>query len=404
MRAVRLFISSLLLLVSASAFGETEDIEPSLNENPNSPVSIEVWSSFQGDLLDIAAIRFQHETGNELAIRQFSSTFELRSELLIAQLFGTYVPDLVWMPSDFIGLHDYMGLSPFPNDWVDKTLFEQRSIDSLSLDGQFFGVPLSLGNHLMLYYDKRRVTKPATSWEALISASRSMDKPILAITLNDAYFFNAFFSLYYPTSPLVSFEFDQQATEQTLTFVRSLIELGVIVADCNHQCGREKLLNGEVDYLIDGDWALSHLPAPYAKSHLAIAPTLPTWRDKEMISFSGGKVIAITEVALAETSKRDVLRKFIELIQDPVFLSELKREAYHVSAVSSLNNDKHYSALEKAIYEQYLRAQPMPIDPRLSIGWESLARTLQRVDEGMPIDQAALFFEEFFFKYQQRLK
>lgn len=107
---------------------------------------------------------------------------------------------------------------------------------------------------------------------------------------------------------------------------------------------------------------------------------------------------------MAETSKRDVLRKFIELIQDPVFLSELKIEAYHVSAVSSLNNDKHYSALEKAIYEQYLRAQPMPIDPRLSIGWESLARTLQRVDEGMPIDQAALFFEEFFFKYQQRLK
>ncbi|GAL12651.1 hypothetical protein JCM19233_3643 [Vibrio astriarenae] len=44
-----------------------------------------------------------------------------------------------------------------------------------------------------------------------------------------------------------------------------------------------------------------------------------------------------------------------------------------------------------------MRAQPMPIDPRLSIGWESLARTLQRVDEGMPIDQAALFFEEFFF-------
>ncbi|MGR5541840.1 hypothetical protein ACPV5V_25150, partial [Vibrio campbellii] len=112
----------------------------------------------------------------------------------------------------------------------------------------------------------------------------------------------------------------------------------------------------------------------------------------------------LTEMAMADQDKKAALQRFIELIQQPAFLSRLQQETYHVSANSSFNqNHLNRTELEHALYQQYLSAQPMPVDPRLSIAWESLARTLQRINEGMPVDEAATFFETFFVKYQQRL-
>ncbi|MGR5340085.1 sugar ABC transporter substrate-binding protein [Vibrio astriarenae] len=371
-------------------------------------VTIEVWSSFHGDLLQTAAQHFEQETGHKLAIRQFSSTFDIRSELLIAKMFGTYVPDMVWVPSDFLGLHEYIGLAALPVEWVDKSSFEPKSLESLMIDEQVYGLPLSLGNHLMLYYDKRRVSEPLLTWEQFISLEQALDQAppnaVVAMGVEDAYFFSSFFSLFYDSSPMVSFEFNQDATAQTIHFVQSLLQSGVLADNCAHQCGRDRLVSGEVDYLIDGDWALSLFPEEYIEQHLAIAPLLPTWQGKAMQSFSGGKVVALTEMAMADQDKKAALQRFIELIQQPAFLSRLQQETYHVSANSSFNqNHLNRTELEHALYQQYLSAQPMPVDPRLSIAWESLARTLQRINEGMPVDEAATFFETFFVKYQQRL-
>lgn len=65
---------------------------------------LEFWSAFGDNVDQELAAEFEVRTGNQLMIRKFSID-EMKAELLLASRSKNYMPDVAWVPSDFLGLH-----------------------------------------------------------------------------------------------------------------------------------------------------------------------------------------------------------------------------------------------------------------------------------------------------------
>ena len=62
---------------------------------------IQVWSGIEYSTVAEINERFQEETGNTLAIREFDVN-NIRSELLLAKQTGITVPDVIWCLQTFL--------------------------------------------------------------------------------------------------------------------------------------------------------------------------------------------------------------------------------------------------------------------------------------------------------------
>ncbi len=78
---------------------------------------LEFWSAFGDNVDQELAAEFEVRTGNQLMIRKFSID-EMKAELLLASRSKNYMPDVAWVPSDFLGLHKFIGISPIPKVWI----------------------------------------------------------------------------------------------------------------------------------------------------------------------------------------------------------------------------------------------------------------------------------------------
>ncbi len=111
---------------------------------------LEFWSAFGDNVDQELAAEFEVRTGNQLMIRKFSID-EMKAELLLASRSKNYMPDVAWVPSDFLGLHKFIGISPIPKVWINQDQLEPAARQSAMVGDSYMGLPLFLGNHLMLF-------------------------------------------------------------------------------------------------------------------------------------------------------------------------------------------------------------------------------------------------------------
>ncbi|MGR6859160.1 hypothetical protein ACU5EH_01735 [Aliivibrio salmonicida] len=64
--------------------------------------TLEFWSAFGDNVDQKLAKEFEVRTGNKLMVRKFSID-EMKAELLLASRSKNYMPDVAWVPSDFVG-------------------------------------------------------------------------------------------------------------------------------------------------------------------------------------------------------------------------------------------------------------------------------------------------------------
>lgn len=137
---------------------------------------IQVWSGIEYSTVAEINERFQEETGNTLAIREFDVN-NIRSELLLAKQTGITVPDVIWVLSDFLGLHDYFDLAKIPPSWIEEKSIEPKALELVTVDGAIYGVPLGLGNHLVLYVNTKLTDDIQPTWETLLEKADQEKTP-----------------------------------------------------------------------------------------------------------------------------------------------------------------------------------------------------------------------------------
>nr|VVV05611.1 Maltose-binding periplasmic protein [Aliivibrio wodanis] len=365
---------------------------------------LEFWSAF-GDNVDTKlAQEFEAKTGNQLIVRKFSID-EMKAELLLASRSKNYMPDVAWVPSDFLGLHEFIGLKPIPEHWINIKQLEDAAKQSAIVDNEYMGLPLFLGNHLMLFYDKNNIKTPITQWEQLqLLSEQEPTKTHITFSVRNMYYFSAFFSLFHPDIPLDQIKFDDERSVDALRLFYDFANLNHIGTNCDSSCSRQRFIDGQASYLIDGDWAVSDLLDVFGDDLGVIS--LPSYKGKPMKSLSGGKILIMTKAGYQNPDKREMIQQLIELAQDKEFLTLLINEHQYISASvevnrASISPDKNIMYL---VYQQYLLSQPMPTSLRVSFIWEALARGAARHVDGMPEEQTMKYIENLIERFSKKVE
>ncbi|MGF1724400.1 sugar ABC transporter substrate-binding protein [Photobacterium nomapromontoriensis] len=362
---------------------------------------IQVWSGIEYSTVAEIKHRFEAETPNTLAIREFDVN-NIRSELLLAKQTGITVPDVIWVPSDFLGLHDYFDLAAIPTSWINKQEMEKKALELVTVDGAIYGVPLGLGNHLVLYVNTKLTNNERPTWEALIATAKS-GKTEVAMQHPNMYFLMAFISMFSERNEHAVTDIDIGALSTALKFYGSLIDNHVVTKNGTQDEARQQFIQGKVPYLIDGDWALSELKQHFG-SELKIH-ALPTYNNHQMHSLSGGKVLAFTTVAMSDPDKKLALHTLTRIVQQPAFIKDVIINQNLISTNRTVNrlsydtSTSYYSALYKELKPAYV----MPSTVAMAVTWEALIRGYKRYRAGMPADMSAAFVTQFIEKHTQHI-
>lgn len=362
---------------------------------------IQVWSGIEYSTLAEINERFEAETGNTLAIREFDIN-NIRSELLLAKQTGITMPDVIWIPSDFLGLHDYFDLAKIPSSWIEEQSIEPKALKLVTVDDAIYGVPLGLGNHLVLYVNTKLTKEVTPTWEMLLDDARK-GQSSLAMQYPNMYFLMSFVPLFSDHHSAQVTDIDAEALATAFEFYGALPKVGVVKNELTQDQAREQFINGEVPYLIDGDWALGELKQHFS-TELMIS-SLPTYNNHHMHSLSGGKVLAFNAQAMKKPEKQKAMRTLAMIVQKPEFIEEVIINQNLISANRSINR-KWYdtdSTYYSELYKELTPAYTMPSSVEIAVTWEALIRGYKRYRAGMPADSAAEFVVKFIKKHSQQI-
>lgn len=99
-------------------------------------------------------------------------TEELREDFQTASLAGD-APELLWTVNDHAGPFTLAGLIQPVQDFYDADEF----VEPLEIDGDYWGIPISSGNHLMLMYNKGLIdSAPETTDEMIEMGQEVMEE------------------------------------------------------------------------------------------------------------------------------------------------------------------------------------------------------------------------------------
>ncbi|PQJ84236.1 sugar ABC transporter substrate-binding protein [Aliivibrio sifiae] len=365
---------------------------------------LEFWSAFGDNVDKKLADEFEKRTGNQLMIRKFSID-EMKAELLLASRSKNYMPDVAWVPSDFLGLHKFIGLKTIPKEWIKEDQLETEAKQSAMVGNEYMGLPLFLGNHLMLFYDKSKIKEPITSWEQLQALSQQEpSKTHIVFSVKDMYFFSSFFSLFHPETSFDKIIFDDEKSMDTLQFYHDMAALNNIGVECSNVCGRQQFIERKATYLIDGDWAVNSLTEAFG-DNLGIT-SLPSYQGIPMRSLSGGRILTITKGGYQNPEKREMIKQLMLISQDEQFLTQLINEHQYISASAKVNHTSMSpkKAVMYSVYQQYLRSQPIPTSLRVSFIWEALARGASRHSDGMPKEETMVYIENLIDRFSKKVE
>lgn len=146
---------------------------------PSGPVTIKVWHP-EGE--EGNAARYLHSLADAYTAAHPNVTFELRGKEteVLRQDFQTAAraaapPGLLWTVNDDARPFALADLIVPVDDLVDLDRYIESTVAAVDFDGRHWGVPISNGNHLMLYYNKDFVPTPPADTDALLAMSSDLE-------------------------------------------------------------------------------------------------------------------------------------------------------------------------------------------------------------------------------------
>lgn len=264
------FVFAVLLLSAAFVMANGQQEGGSMEEGgaadlemTDEPVTIALWTQ-EGQAEN--AFQFVEQLAEEFMAMHENVTIDvlnketeaLREDFLTASLAGD-PPDLAWTVNDHAGPFVAANLLKPVQDYFDMSQY----VESVSLGGDVWGVPISSGNHLMLMYNTDLVDEPPETTEELISMGQEL-------TSGDTYGL-----VYNATEPfwvvpwLGGFggtvfsedgseaTLDTTAMENTLQFLHDLeFEYGIVPTESDYATMDTLFKEGNAAMIVNGDWAI----------------------------------------------------------------------------------------------------------------------------------------------------
>lgn len=332
---------------------------------------------------------FTKQTGIKIH-HEFRTQDRLKSEILLMVESGD-LPDAIILPADHLGLHTYLNYSA-----IDRAAFslklQPRLWETTQSDGKYYGVPLSQGNHLMLYYNKALVTTPAATWEILKEQAKILkQQSIWPITWShqEPYWFlpylTAFGGWLFEGNQIT---LNTEAMANTLDFYRRIRNLAGDLTTCSYECGLEHFKSGTVAYIINGDWAFNELYEAMGEN-LGVS-AIPSIDDKVPAATFTTQAIAFPNNGLTGHKKHSLV-KLTDYLQSPK-AQLLLWETHNAIPIhdSLLNSIKRTTPLpQKSIIDLMQTTRALPSEQNMSFVWDALTKGMLRHHEGALTSQDA---------------
>ena len=360
---------------------------------------LELWHSQQaGYVIDDVIARFNQE-GTQIEPGKIKADL-----LLAAQARG--LPDLMLIPSDFIGLYRQMTLAPLPAEWFSPALMAS-ALRYVTLDRQRWGMPMMQGNHLMLFYNKALVSTPVTQWQqltAITPALKAKGVDPVSWPYHDMYF--AAFLHTFGGSPVTEgrITLDSPAMVQALEAYRTVVSEQWVDPECDYDTALTRFNEGKSAYLINGDWAFNDLVKNMGDK-LGVA-LLPRWQSHPMHSMSGAYVMGASRWAMDDEDRQPVIKALMAFIQR----QDIQQFIYHQGALLPVNQQaftaisRRPTPQEKVLLEQFTLSTPMPSDSAMSIAWQAMEKGFERFKEGISAADTARYMQQLADQQYRQVK
>lgn len=358
-------------------------------------LEIFIWEEEQPaiqNVLDEVITLFETQNPGTRIKRSHFGTEDLRSQFLMAGI-GGQGPELILAPNDFAGVFRKAGIIQSIETWMDMRKFSPQTVEAISTsDGKSYGAPINLGNHLILYVNKKLRPNVPNTIEELIKPSKfnNPDQTQYDLAFNhlEPFWFVPFLGAF-DENPLIEKDgqtvpnLNTNATVAALEILSAMkFKSRIIPNDCDYACAETLFLEGKAAMTINGDWAIGLFQSALGDD-LVIAP-LPKLEksDKAMRPMVAGKYLMLRS-GLKE-DKEELARAFTEfLVSETIqrFLTERSKRLPSLRSLLSdpiVTNDPYLSASLAAIKH----AQPMPMAVELRAVWDAIRPQLQEVMAG----------------------
>jgi arabinogalactan oligomer/maltooligosaccharide transport system substrate-binding protein len=234
---------------------------------PSGPITIQLWHQ-EGEAdnakqyVEALAAAYTAEHPNiTFEVTNPGDTELLRQDFQTAALAGT-PPDLLWTVNDHAGPFTTAEIIVPVDDLVDLGLYADGALAAVDLNGQHWGVPITSGNHLMLYYNKDLVpTPPATTDDLLAMADDLKAQGVTPLAYNQTEAFwlvpwlggfgGAVFAEDGVTPTLNTPEM-----VATLAWLKQLKDEGIVPPESDYPGADTLFQEGKAAMIINGDWTL----------------------------------------------------------------------------------------------------------------------------------------------------
>ncbi len=378
---------------------EAAPVEEEPMEEEAAGVDLVMWSQDETAIEEEVVAMFdtwaaENAPGSTLEIVHYD-TENLRTEFQTAALAGTG-PDFMWTVNDHAGPFTTAGLIQPVGDLVDLSVFVPGAVSAVEVDGEYWGIPVSNGNHLMLLYNKSLIDTPPATVEELVNLEVPEGIQPFAYNLNEPFWLVPWWGAY-GANPVLG-EDGRTPSVNTEGMVNALqlaydfkFTYEIVPQECDYDCADTLFKEGQVAVIINGDWSLSGYQETLGDDlGVAVIPT-PEGANTPA-PFTSGKFLMIP--AGLDADKLEVVTAFAEYLTSnvenqialnvPFSRLPALAEALADEAVTS-------SDILSGSAEQMAAGTGMPPQAEMRCVWDSLRPNLEAVmgDAATPEEAAA---------------
>lgn len=269
----------------ASQAAGSEAAAPSAAPFPEGDVAIELWTK-EGDpqieYVQSLADAYTEEHPN-VTIEVVNKDVEvLREDLVNTALSPEAAPELVWTVADHVGPFTSAGVIQELDGQIDTSPYEEGALSAVQVDGTTWGIPISNGNQLMLYYNKSLVgdEAPADTDEMIAVATENTGDGSYGLVFNETESFwltpwLAGFGASVFAEDGVTPTLDTPEMQAALEFLYNLkYTEQVMPTEADYTIASDLFTSGSAAMIVNGDWELGNYGEQLGDD-LGVAP-LPT--------------------------------------------------------------------------------------------------------------------------------
>jgi arabinogalactan oligomer/maltooligosaccharide transport system substrate-binding protein len=337
------------------------------------PVSFELWTKegeADGSLQWVQKLAADYTAANpnvsiEVVRKEVGGTESLRQDF-VTQSFAGNPPALLWTVADHLGPFTAAAepLVLALDGLVDESLYVESGLDAMRTpDGTLYGLPINVGNQLMLYYNKDLMAECPADSDALVQAAIAatdaeagtfgmvyrQDESFWLVPFLGGYGGEVF------AEDGITPTLDTEAMVNALTFMNDLEFVhGVMPVEADYQIADDLFKQGKAAMTINGDWTLGTYVDLFGDK-LGLCPLPPMTGGEDPKPYTAGNFFMVSSTVAEDQALQDAVIDFITWATNTdtqlVQLETLKRLPSNIEALAdpSVAEDPFLAASAAAV-------------------------------------------------------